>query len=325
MKKSIFSLMLLLPGLLFAGPKSPDWLNNLKSVYPEKTYLSSLGYGSSESEAKTNALSELTIYISAEVNTDLSTVITDSSVNGKSKQETVMVDEVSIKSKINLFGLDFTEPFYIKSKKKYACAAFINKQNAFNQYKEKLDTQKAEYYEILNTALEENDPFTKFKFLGLAQKKGNELLEDISLVNLICPNKNYEEEKLSVAKIYSLRMKEIEKCSVKLSVSNDFDDCIKNALTEVFTAVGFKVSSSGNYSAVVTVKDNLVTDGEIFAVYPGIEIEITNTKGRSIYSFASRLTERFAAYSLENARRKGVPDLADKLKIGLARDFKDSL
>lgn len=128
---------------LFAKPQvMPDWVQNYRKVYPNSEYLAQRGSGDSAEKAKTDAIGALSRYFQSSVNASLSTTLSSVTTNDSIDEKTVVVDEVNVQSQVEFFGLEYTEPFYVKSEKKWYCLVYMNRDEAWQQYKPQIDIKK---------------------------------------------------------------------------------------------------------------------------------------------------------------------------------------
>ena len=159
---SIISLFQIITLNLFAKPsKMPDWVQNYRKVYLDSEYLCQRGSGKSAEEAKTDATGALARYFQMNVSANLSTTMTSISSGTEIQEETSIINDVQVMSQVEFFGLEYTEPYYKKKEKKWYCVAFINRENAWIQYKPQIEIAKNSFEGLLKNAEKENDNFSK--------------------------------------------------------------------------------------------------------------------------------------------------------------------
>lgn len=109
---------LFLNSLAFAKSKAvPEWVENYRAAYPAAEYLAQRGTGDSAEKAKNDATAALSRYFKASVNANLSTTMTSVTVGDSIEEKTLVVDDVNVQSQVDFFGLEYTEPYYLKSEK----------------------------------------------------------------------------------------------------------------------------------------------------------------------------------------------------------------
>ena len=128
----------------FAKPKSvePDWFKNYRTVFPNAQYLAQRGSGTTAEDAKTDAASQLARYFQSTVSANLSTTMSSITTGSSIQEETRVIDEVNVTSEVEFIGLEFTESYYYKSEKKWYAVAYMIRDDAWVQYKPKIEAEK---------------------------------------------------------------------------------------------------------------------------------------------------------------------------------------
>lgn len=95
----------------------PEWVQNYRTVFPASEYLAQRGSGDSAEKARTDATAALSRYFKTSVNANLSTTMTSVTAANSAEEKTLVVDDVNVQSEVELFALEYTEPFYYKAEK----------------------------------------------------------------------------------------------------------------------------------------------------------------------------------------------------------------
>ncbi|WP_296685890.1 hypothetical protein [Treponema sp. UBA3813] len=299
---------------------SSDWKNS----FPDSEYLSSRGISSSAELSKTEALSQIARYINTSVNSNLLTSVRSINKGGEIDESTLIQNDVAVSSQVSLFGVEFTEPYYFKSEKKWYCVAYINRNKAWEQYVPKIEDAKNSFYGFYNEAQGENEPIFVIGYYKKALEKGKDFLTALEYGRLIHPakEKQYSSDRNLLARIPSLIESEKQQVNIAIKIEGDYNEIIKTSLEKAFKNAGFSVSQKGIYSANVLVKHN--SDGkEPLAVFPSIDLTISGVEKRTVYSYKERISERTVAFSLESAQKKSYPKLASKIEDTLPRELKE--
>lgn len=96
----------------------PQWVQNYRTVFPNSEYLAQRGSGGTAEKSKTDATAALSRYFKTSVNANLSTIMTSVTAANSTEEKTLVVDDVNVQSEVELFALEYTEPFYYKAEKK---------------------------------------------------------------------------------------------------------------------------------------------------------------------------------------------------------------
>lgn len=322
-------LFLLATNISFAkSSPMPDWVQNYRSVYPDSEYLCQRGSGKSAEEAKTDATGALARYFQMNVSANLSTTMTSISSGTEIQEETAIINDVQVMSQVDFFGLEYTEPYYLKQEKKWYCVAFINRENAWIQYKPQIEIAKNSFEGLLKNAEKENDNFTKLKSLRTAWQKGKDLIEKLEYGRLISPTREAEysssRDKFSEIPVIFEEIK--SKCKTYISVQGDYNRIFTTGISTVLSECGFDVvknNDESTYIAEVIIEDNS-TGGEPLAITPTVNIKIVSKDDKTVFSYEVFSDEKTVSYTLENAQKKAYPKLAEEIKAALKNEFENA-
>ena len=92
------------------------------------------GSGDSAEKAKTDAAGALARYFQMTVSANLSTTLQSVTSGGAAAEQTTVTDTVQVSSDVQLFALEYTEPYYAKKEARWYCVAYIEREKAWAQY-----------------------------------------------------------------------------------------------------------------------------------------------------------------------------------------------
>lgn len=311
-KKSVFLsvCVVLIASAAFAkNEPPPPWVTN--PVVPNEEFLRQRGTGATADEARLEAAAALARYFKASVSANLG-----SSVQGVS-------DDVSVKSEVNFFTLEYTEPFFYK--KKWHCMAFIRCDDAWAQFKPYIKLERSTFLGQYESAKSEKDPFVRLSKCTTAQEAGKTFLERLDYGRVISPKNEakYSGDREKVASIPVLFEASKKECVVFVSSDNERNGAIAQAVSSALSLCGFavtKTAAGASHTASVEVEDNAIGSDPI-AIKPSVNIKITGTGGRAVYSCETTAGERTVSYTLDGARKKAYPKLAQKIKDAIQKDL----
>lgn len=314
---------------LFAKPsKMPDWVQNYRKVYPDSEYLCQRGSGKSAEEAKTDATGALARYFQMNVSANLSTTMTSISSGTEIQEETSIINDVQVMSQVDFFGLEYTEPYYFKKEKKWYCVAFINRENAWIQYKPQIEIAKNTFEGLLKKIDKESDSFTKLKSLKTAWQKGKDLIEKLEYGRLISPTKEseYSSSRDNFSELPVIFEETKSKCKTYIKVQGDYNRIFTTGISTVLSECGFDVVKNydeSTYIAEVVIEDNS-TGGEPLAITPTVNIKIVSKNDKTVFSYEEFSNEKTVSYTLENAQKKAYPKLTEQIKAALKNEFENA-
>ena len=256
------------------------------------------------------------MYFKTSVNASLRTSFQATETAWSVEKSTRIENDIDIKSDVDLFAVECTEPYYVKKEKKWYCLAFIEREKAWTQYNPTVENAKNEFYSMKKNADEESDPFSKIMAYKKTLVSGNAFIEKLEYARILSPEreKAYSEDRKDVSIIPSLISQEKEKCTVFLDVKGDYGNIMSSSLEKSLSNLGFKVSknqSSAIYTAIASIDANAIGDDPI-AVYPSLDLKITSKNDRTVFSHQTKISQKTVAYSFENALKKSLPLLAEK-------------
>lgn len=330
MKKLMPLILLLAAFSLSAKPaKMPEWVQNYRKIYPDSEYLCQRGSGKTAAEAQTDAAAALARYFKMNVAANLSTAMTSISGAGGISEETKVIDDVRVMSQVDFFGLEYTEPYYFKKEKKWYCVAFINRENAWIQYKPQIEISKNTFEGLLKNVGRETDSFTKLKLLKTVWAAGKDLTEKLEYARIISPTNEatYGTIREHFSEIPVIFETEKSKCKTFVTVRGDYSEIFSTAISSVLADCGFGIVKTFNEAAYIVemaIEDN-VSGNQPLAIMPTVNIKIINKNNKTVFSYETSSQEKTLAYSLETAQRKAYPKLATEIKAVMENEFKTAL
>lgn len=316
MKKFLLAIVLTLAAATcFAKPSpEPDWFKNYRTVFPNSEYLAQRGSGTTAEDAKTDAASQLARYFQSTVSANLSTTMTSITSGSSVQEETRVIDEVNVASEVEFIGLEFTESYYYKPEKKWYAVAYMVREDAWVQYKPKIEAEKTSFHSFLKKAEAEEDAFTRISLYKSAWKASADFMEKLEYGRIISPKEEekYSVDRTEIAELPSKIEKEQKHLTVRVNIAGDYGNIVETAIKSSLEKGGFIVGSTGSYTADVFVSSNINGDNPL-SIMPAVTVSIKNGQGKAVFSYEAKLSEKTVAYTLDNAQKKAFPKLAEKI------------
>lgn len=325
----LLSVLLITQSVIFAKPQiMPDWVQNYRKVFPNSQYLAQRGSGNTAEKAKTDATGALSRYFQSTVNANLSTTLSSVTTNDSIDEKTMVVDEVNVQSQVEFFGLEYTEPFYVKSEKKWYCVVYINREEAWQQYKPEIDIKKNSFSGLYKNLKNETDYFTK---LGMCKKVwtiGTELLQKLEYGRIINPSEEaqYQKERDEIAEIPVIFETAKQNCTIYIDINSDYNKMISTTVSSILSETGFSVAKTkaeASYVAEVLV-DNNESGSDPISIKPAVNIKISSKKAKTVFSYEIIASEKSIGYTIETAQKKAYPKLTEEIKKALNEKFSTS-
>lgn len=278
----------------------PKWVTDKGrlGLFPTDTYVSQLAYGSTEQESKDKACAAISEYIKA-------SVISSSSASHFFKESAdSYVEEKELKTSIqvlsdnNLYKLEYTNPYYYVDLGQFVCVAYINRNQAFNYVKPKLEIARIQFPKAYYSALEKKDLLERIVEIKKAQEILPDFYEVYDFARAILPEeaKVYEEVEF-LASESLIKMREICSSVLMKIEGRGNTELLENSgiiaeLTNQFKKIGFVVGNSLNANCItrVEVKYKITETQETFETYPELYIQIIEN-GIERISYAKKFSK----------------------------------
>ena len=133
----------------------PKWITDQGrlTLFPDSDFISQLAYGNTAQDSKENASANISEYIKSSVESSTSSNYFYKKSSGKVIENREVKEDIKISTNNNLFKIEYTNPYYYEDLGQYVCVAFINKNQAFDFVKPKLDIGKNTFLQSYANAL----------------------------------------------------------------------------------------------------------------------------------------------------------------------------
>ena len=269
MKKLI---LLVLLGLTLLGcssnkvdpNKTPEWIDNPKSKYPESLYLAAVGYGSSRRAAEADAMGSVARIFETDVQSNSKYTERWKELSNNNTGEEISlfsenVKEVEMSADQNLINIEIGETFTNNVGRVYVLA-YINRSRTSDIYDEKITQTDSKIKYYMNKAKSSSTVYQEYSFLSIASVyafKNQQLLNQFSIISPM------ESQMVGIpdrfAKVQSDLREKASQISFSISIDNDENNVISNSVKEIISDLNFNIVDSGamlqidgaiNFSAV---------------------------------------------------------------------------
>ena len=302
-----------------AKPKAvPDWVLNHRTVFPPAEFLAQRGSGDSAEKARTDATGALSRYFQTNVNANLSTTMTSITSEDSVDEQTVVVDEVNVNSQVSFFGLEYTEPYYLASEKKWYCVVYMNRQDAWEQYRPQIEISKNTFSRLYRNLEKEQDSVARIAMCRKAWEAGKELLQKLEYGRIISPKEEnaYEKEREEISSVPAIFEESRQNCTVYVEINSDYNSLINQAVSSALREGGFlvcKKMEEANYIARTAVDDN-INGSDPLSIQPTVDLKVVSKSDRTVFSCEAAASEKSVGYALETAQKKSYPKIANKIR-----------
>jgi hypothetical protein len=328
-----FVLSVPLAALVFAACATPPttpapWAETpqaLRQMFPDGEYIAQRGRGKTRAAAEAAAALEIARYITSQVSGTQGYRMTSTETNGRGAEKTETVNEARVKTEIDLFGIRYADgAFYDAARREWHAAAYIEREDAWQVYKPRVQAQADSFLKLYNAAETEEDTFKKVMRYETANAytAKDEFTNAFIFGQILSPsdmNRDYAAVRAAVSALPQKIDNAKRGATVYIDCSPDFEERITQAFAECFRAQGFAVSKTQSGAAAVC--EVTVSEGEqkrelgVF-YHPSLRAELRGKSG-VLASFTVQ-GEGAQAVTPEVAKRRAYTALAESVRLQLA-------
>jgi len=278
----------------------PKWITDQgrQELFPDSQFVSQLAYGSSAQDSKEKASANISEYVKSSVVSSTSSKYFYSENNNSYRENKEFKEDITISTNNTLYKIEYTNPYYYADLGQFVCVAFINRNQAFNFVKPKLEKAKTNFVPNYTNALAKESLFEKISGIKNAQSFLEEFYEVYDFARAIVPEKAKAYETVDALATESFaKIKEISSSIlIKIEGVGDTDLLEKSGvvaeLAQQFEKLGFVVGNSlkGNCLALVEVKSSLSKTKETYESYPEITVRVLEN-GEEKISYSKKLSK----------------------------------
>ena len=141
----------------------PKWIldEGRLALFPDSSFVSQIGYGNTAQECMEKASAAISGYIKSSVASfTSSSYFYEEAENNLIENKNLQTD-ITVTADNNLYKLEYTNPYCYADLGLYVCVAFINREQAFNFVKPKLENARNQFPKAYHDALEKESVLDK--------------------------------------------------------------------------------------------------------------------------------------------------------------------
>lgn len=292
----------------------PKWLKNTEAEFPDSLYIKSVGEGASAKKSQNDALSNISLffdtkidYVKYAVEETKEIVVGDKAFFASSESYQNLT---RISSSAEFFCVKFTETYFDKKSDTYFVLAYINKKEAAQIYRSRIDALMLAVNGYRSQAQGESEPFLAAQSLHKAEAISRLAAQYTKNETTIVPadSEKYKEQLAVIALIPSERaaLKKQLSFSIIMNQKGKRYDPLFSTVASVLEKYGYSYSlADSNYKIIIdmTCAEESAEAGEF--VRPSLDVLIVNGEGGGVYSY-SKAYPRTGGKSLEQAYTRAV-------------------
>jgi hypothetical protein len=244
MKKLWLVIALFGTGYVTNAQNKPAWVDNPSAVYPERLYLSAVGYGADRQSAESGAFGSLTAFFKQSVSSRVSVTDRETQVNGQSVSASEMSQSIEANAALDsLIGAVWNDT---RNRLWYAVTV-MEKAKCRELYAAELDKAAREI-----NALADLTGGASFETIARCKKAQSRAGDAgmYALVLALLDGTNRQTEVSGLLSKVNAALAEAQAIPVDVRVTGDVNGRIRAAFSGVFTAAGFKTGNRNSRYAL---------------------------------------------------------------------------
>ena len=305
-----------------------DWYLDRQSVYPHKYWITAEGRGENEEKAKENALENISLYFQTSTNVVIkaienyneASVANNKLVTGNKS----LKKSTTITSTAEFFGVQFTTPIYDD---RTIILAYINRDDVFKVYEQRIRNNVDVLKALMTVAEDWNNPVYGIRAAEIAKPIIDLTAEEARMARLI---KNVPDDYFTDVDDLVKRVNiALEFCKThlvfKISVKNDYENMLKQALGDILEDAGYEVSDENGYLTIdaKVTSDVEKNDAGIF-IYAGFAVTLKTHDGKDFFSYSRNMPKK-GHKSESMAYKRAFQGIQTELESSFMEEFNAKL
>ena len=226
---------------ILAPEKTPDWMENPKSIYPENRYLVTIGEGDTRRAAENSAVANLSRIFEAHIESDERLLDQSRETVKTFERTTDFTSDINIFSAQTLCNIQHAEAWK-DDVGRYHAVAYLERRTTAAIYRDKIGEQTSRVNFLLANAEQTDDLLKKYATLRAATRhaaQAQQLLQQLKIIHP--PSVPDSTPSYTENKIHKALADTAKQIRVEITVEGDDAHRITSTLEELITRYGFVV------------------------------------------------------------------------------------
>ncbi|MDR3116000.1 MAG: hypothetical protein LBU25_10840 [Treponema sp.] len=298
----------------------PSWYPDPNRVYPKSQYISALGIGSNEREAKAAAMSDIALYFKSSIQVENDLILHYNQVmEGKYLQESRKIEEKNvtrINSMAEFRGIRFTVPWYNETDKEWFIVGYIDKEESLEIWKKRIDVNRMFIDTLIAQGNQQEESLFRYRYIRQAFLLAQIMEADIRACGEIVNSIGQFAEILEftqriIAEYHNFRVH----LTFDIHIQGDRESGVQLKLGELLEKHGYTVvMQDPRYRIVGEITGYEQTLPAGLFVRIGATLRLINQGGRVLHSFTIPVARKGSRVDWDGAYREGFRYLEDYLE-----------
>lgn len=306
---------------------APGWFSHKELLYPADQYISVVGEGGTEAEARDEAVAEIALFFktTADICNELLRTYNESetSTTHSVANHTATIERARITSQTDFFGVQFTNSFAAAGR--VYVLAFINRNDAFTRYESDIKQNVSVLQYLLSYAEDRRNAVIGYNCAKSAVSISALTAELIKNARAIKPADaaRFSNAESLIERSYAALKMCRENLTFTIAVTGEWQSTVYTTLAQLLEARGYAVVAAEEPAtttlSVQVTADERKTAAGIF-LYSTISVVALATDNKPYFSYA-RTFDKKGALRQADAYRLTYAMICDELKRSFIAEF----
>ena len=305
---------------------APEWFLNMESTYPSSKYICATGEGKTLSEARENALTQISLYFDTSIQVSRDLISNYNQISTKNNlqyyEQKSVQEQAVINSEAQLYCVNFSS--FFRDRNTFYIVAYIDKEQAYENYKQNIELNTQSLSHLIKNAETYENPFYCIPAIqqGIRiSRMTTTLLKNIKTLKI--KNEDFSETQVLIERMYNAQEQTKSKMTIRLVVENDRNALIYRTISQLIEQKGISLSQdNGSCILKAVVNQNRIENDAGVFVTLGIIITAHNEQDDVIFSYTRSFPRQGAPVDYEDtAWRKAYDQIQQELQESFIQEF----
>lgn len=311
---------------LNAEDNLPLWYTDRELAFPDSQYISAIGSSKSVSTAKSEALSQLSLFFSAKIKSNTNSSYQSSLNNKQSTSSIDVAESVSVFSDSDIAQIVLTKPYKEQSTGLWHVCAYIDRRAYSNYLLQDINNLFSSLSSSYSLLMDSDSLFIGFTNASKIIDDSKVINSKSALYQIVSNKPTGFEQRIRTYRTEAERFLQVNAKRITFSVEvleseieNSFKNRIENALKIRLENLGGIIASNSKSRFKATIKISMESFNNNVGVFviPSVNIEITDLKDNLVCQSWTKQLSKIGHNSEESAKQLAY----SKIEKYLLEDF----
>lgn len=303
----------------------PSWYGHQETLFPSEFYITAVGEGENRTEAEIDAVAKLSLYF--RTTTDINNQLLknyheiDSDDGYDFSKKTKITERAKISSQAEFLGVQFAEGFVLDGK--FTLLAYIERNQAFGVYSQRIKTNCAVLESLLLVAEEYSNPVLGVEAARKAVPVADITAELLKMARTVSKTESadFDYADTLIQRAHTALQICEKNLVFRVEVTNDWNGMIFRTLSDLLEDAGYSLSSVDGICAIpVEVTARREDNATGIFLYCGIVVNVTDGNGETVFSYSRNFPKK-GARTESFAYQRAYQAIVNELEATFINEF----